>query len=1022
MISRERLAARVAAPQTNHNERGAALLTALLIMVLVAGISMCVLATVTNEVRIAGADLQRTQNFYASGACMEKMTSDFSALFTKTSKPTQYQLNAIAADYPQELVSEGYTFSPTLTPDERRLAEMRASQGIVNGAFPVVTIPHGPFAGLLASISPYEVTCTSTQPSTNTQVRLEREMNNYLIPLFQFGMFSDNDIELHPGPAFVFNGRIHTNGNLYLNGNVTLRDKVTAANELVYDVLRNNSVRAGATVSMTVGAINVPLTMGSVNSGPNLSGAIPGGRGFFPTSPNGSDNPGWKSTSVAFAQAGRANSFGGQILTRSTGAARLLLPLQLGGNPPRELIKRNIAGEAIIDPILSQSRYHNKAQIRILIDDEVTPADAAGIPPGQGVLLSSFNPIALNGGNALRVVKDDGTYNGTRDWRQGDPLRNLPADTVRGVRNYKVNAVGLNATAVEAAAANNNTAPSLACPTCAIIPRGPGGAFIPPGAGITGRIMIQIVDANGVQRDVTSEVLSMGMTEGEPNGIVYLQRPLWAAFVQGSRDRDGGNENLEFLTGNPNSRAIADGEINFATFDAAIDANGGFYKPALATDVDDDLHTAAAPYMPLNVNSFLRNDKFDPANVNTIVPINVYNPREGWINSGLSAAQVYERGMTSVIEINMRNLARWVDGVYDNTLLSNTNAVSGNINGTDGYILYISDRRGDVVKTENTRNGVFQMSNGMVDNEDTFGPNGQLDPGEDVIDFGSDAAGNPKKTTLQKDLNEMPDPATPGAQTWAAAASVATRRTRARAVESWGNPRNYFRRAVRLFNGSNLQITGAADKLSLTKGLTVASENMVYIWGNYNTTGISTAPAVGAATLNDGSYLGPQVPTSIVADAFFPLSRTWSDSLSAYDPEGGNGGATSRTADANVPDTTQETSVRVAIIAGDNMSALGGNPDAGNGADSRLSGGLHNFPRFLENWLTPQRRWNFVGSFCPLYHSTQALGPWTYINQEIYGAPLRNWAFDTSFRNILRLPPGTPMFQYIEPTGFRQVL
>jgi hypothetical protein len=99
-----------------------------------------------------------------------------------------------------------------------------------------------------------------------------------------------------------------------------------------------------------------------------------------------------------------------------------------------------------------------------------------------------------------------------------------------------------------------------------------------------------------------------------------------------------------------------------------------------------------------------------------------------------------------------------------------------------------------------------------------------------------------------------------------------------------------------------------------------------------------------------------------------------------------------------------------------------GDPDADNGNDSRLSGGMHNFPRFLENWLTPQRRWNFVGSFCPLYHSTQALGPWIYLNQQIYGAPSRNWAFDTSFRNPSRLPPGTPMFQYIEPTGFRETM
>src|SRR6185295_7988762 len=62
------------------------------------------------------------------------------------------------------------------------------------------------------------------------------------------------------------------------------------------------------------------------------------------------------------------------------------------------------------------------------------------------------------------------------------------------------------------------------------------GAVIPYGAGLTGHILIQIVDSNDVWRDVTREVLSMGMTVGEPNAIVQLQRPLWAAFTQGGRD------------------------------------------------------------------------------------------------------------------------------------------------------------------------------------------------------------------------------------------------------------------------------------------------------------------------------------------------------------------------------------------------------------------------------------------------------------------------------------------------------
>ena len=62
--------------------------------------------------------------------------------------------------------------------------------------------------------------------------------------------------------------------------------------------------------------------------------------------------------------------------------------------------------------------------------------------------------------------------------------------------------------------------------------------YIPPGAGLNGRILIEVVRPDGTAVDVTTEVLSLGMTVGEPNGIVYLQRPMWAAFVQGSRDRD----------------------------------------------------------------------------------------------------------------------------------------------------------------------------------------------------------------------------------------------------------------------------------------------------------------------------------------------------------------------------------------------------------------------------------------------------------------------------------------------------
>jgi hypothetical protein len=228
---------------------------------------------------------------------------------------------------------------------------------------------------------------------------------------------------------------------------------------------------------------------------------------------------------------------------------------------------------------------------------------------------------------------------------------------------------------------------------------------------------------------------------------------------------------------------------------------------------------------------------------------------------------------------------------------------------------------------------------------------------------------------------------------------------------------------VRLFNGEDMLLSGATGKLSSTMGITVSTENLMYVWGNYNTTGINSAPPSGVAALNDPTapyhYNGDQIPASVVTDAFSPMSKTWFDSSSAMYPDT----STNRLADLNLPNVAAETSVRAAIIAGNNLSALSGTPDQGNGYESRLNGGMINFPRFVEDWLSNSRRWNCVGSFIPLYHATQAVGPWSYVSPYIiYQPPVRDWAFDVSFQDPTRLPPATPLFQHIEPTGFKQIL
>lgn len=1039
-------------------ERGAALTMAMLVIALVTVMSIALLSTVKHEASIAGGDLQHARTFYAASAGLEKMTHDFSDLFRNTARPTGAEMCEIAADPPQELIDEeGFAFKQTLQRNDTLLATLRAQNG---GKSPRTKIPNGPFSEMYASLEPYLLSTLATHGATKTQVRLEREVNNYMIPLFQFATFSDGDLEFWPEPPMTFIGRVHANGNIYFGGDITFYDRVTTAGEAVRTLLRNdaaNTTTVGGLygsdprfINPSAPAVVAHMTVGSVNGGPNMAQPRADGRGNWPTSPTGTNNATWATTSVNPLN-GVNNQFGNFLMTASTGARRLLLPLQIDGRAPIEIIKRSMPDD---NTIMSQSRYHSKAEVRIIIDDEAAGsgvANVAGIPAGRGVNLSQWRPTELDGGNALRVVTDAGAYANTVDWLQGTPSLNKKALTVRGVKSYvpsastsNANTGGKNATSAEVTANQGNAA----------IDKTTNNAIVPPGSGLLGHILIEIVRPDGTTLDVTQTVLSMGVTLGEPNAIVHLQRPLWAAFMQGSRDRTGGNMFLTYFMDNSVSdrRAIGDGEIAAGAglrFDAA-----GFISPASNTQFDDDPHSGGTPFLPTTA-TMARDDKLpDPATctpqpgcrLNQIVPINVYNVREGHITDSLTTTSVYSRGITSVVELNMRNLVRWLDGVYDNTLLRNTQAVSGNIANPDGWIVYVSDRRGDRIKQErNSLGATVNMTNGFVDNEDIYsypGVAGSIpNPGEDVIDFGFDVALNRnKKDSLQRDTLELPDPA-------AIAAPVATvptgytdttRYGRALTVGAWptsnqttaGAANYYFRRAVRLFNGEDLQTLAApgANNLSQTKGLTVATENMVYIWGNYNTTGITCQPASGS-TENDTSkpcwYTGDQVPASIATDAFFPISKTWFDSVSAMYPEGAN----SRVADAGAGVATnpilvgQETSVRAGIIAGTTLSAMVG-AAAPSYALQWLNGGVHNFPRFLETWGVAggawEKRWNYTGSFIILYNSTQAVGPWSVVNSVNYSPPRRNWAFDITLTDPNRLPPGTPQFQFVQATGFRE--
>ena len=164
--------------------------------------------------------------------------------------------------------------------------------------------------------------------------------------------------------------------------------------------------------------------------------------------------------------------------------------------------------------------------------------------------------------------------------------------------------------------------------------------------------------------------------------------------------------------------------------------------------------------------------------------------------------------------------------------------------------------------------------------------------------------------------------------------------------------------AVRVWNGLQLP----------TNGLTVATGRPLYVWKDYN------APILGSTNTSTTR------PASLVADAITILSDNWSDANSTSPVD-------SRTA--------APTTVNAAFLAGVVETTLG-----------NYSGGMENFPRFLETWGLANI-FTYNGSMVKMFPSLYATNAWNN-NNNIYSPPKRNWAYDVNFDDPTKLPPKTP--------------
>lgn len=919
-----------------NNETGAALVIAILLLLLMMGFVAIAVSRTSTETLVTNNDVEESRAYAASEAALDSTTRDFSDIFEVKLAPNATDISIVQSSAVPGFPD--YDFTKTITKTKK--------------STPVV-LTGGSFGGLYALRDSWEIEAVATNRYSDVKVGTRRRFFSDRIPIFQFGVFYEDDLELNRPPLFTLGGRVHSNGNFFVsaaNGyGVYLSSKVTAAKEIVNDIWKTKTGLTGGFDDQSQVFINddagIPREL--ITGQASVKCVNPSGPNVFasrPELPYCSKNPNWVTQKAKFQGNLESN------------VKPLNLPLTKINQDLIELLRRgknvgdmaNIGGAVVPvtaatadNDTVSGERFANKTGIRLsLADAQQLLPGCAGVAPGNPCGVRLDGPL---GANSI----------GYRPRQMADGYRSTPLNATR--MSFNGREVWIK---IETMDFDVNT-----------------------GAPVT--------------KDITEDILSLGLTERAPAGVSILN-------YTASQDSRSIVKLQRFTV--PGASIPGTGATTYmssANLGGTTHSFAARYRNATAicivaspvTCTSND--TFARPFPTSRASTNATSTKEDAAhlylatigsNVYAIAPfpITMFDTREGLPNDSQTNAQttfgngyVPAAGVMSLIDIDVANLRRFLSGDWNGAFPTTTpfaaskggvGLVSSDIPEKAGWVLYVSDRRGD------------WDFDGEYDMEDVF-PNNTLEYSEDVNNNG----------VLDLDLaNEATSYTNP------------IPRGQAATADHW-----YYRRGVRLINGSVLPGQYDTSGLGNTRGFTLSSENGVYVLGNYNAT--SAAFGAGTGVTPPESYY-PQntanhIPAAIIADAVTILSNSWTDGNGYLNPFD------------NANRVASNTVVRFAMISGD---AITGNENLPYTPSSfgHLNGGLHNFKRFMEQWTN--RRLNYAGSLINLTNSRNNNGFWTCCTT-VYKPPIRDWTFDTSFLDPTRLPPGTPFIYSISFTGFQRV-
>ena len=155
-----------------------------------------VFANAMASFRSGMTDLEKSRTYYAAEAAAESGMAQL-ALVLEDAVIEDEELSAIVPP-----TIEGFAFD--------------SFSVVREGSVETERITDGPFAGLFSRTQVVEITSEAVS-ADYTRSAIMVTAKAQAIPIFQFGVFFEKDLEITNGPRLDFDGWVHSNGNIYLS-------------------------------------------------------------------------------------------------------------------------------------------------------------------------------------------------------------------------------------------------------------------------------------------------------------------------------------------------------------------------------------------------------------------------------------------------------------------------------------------------------------------------------------------------------------------------------------------------------------------------------------------------------------------------------------------------------------------------------------------------------------------------------------------------------------------------------------